>query len=78
MQQAKLFLCYVDEIVKTVKGGPEKVLRDANLLHPNLQFTIEPPNTNGKLAFLDLQISIDKAGKLTAGGIKNQQIQVPY
>ena len=40
----------------------EKVLRekDANLLHPNLQFTIGKPNTNGKLAFLDLQTSIDK------------------
>ena len=39
---------------RTVKGGPEKVLRAAKLLHPNLQFTIETQNTNGKLAFLDL------------------------
>ena len=56
MQQAKLFLGYVDDIVRTVKDDPEKVLRAANLLHPNLQFTIETPNTNGKQAFLDLQI----------------------
>ena len=67
MQQAKLFLRYVDDIVRTVKGEPEKVLRDANLLKPNLQFTIETPNTNGKLAFLDLQISIDKNRKINCG-----------
>ena len=46
-QQVKLFLRYVDNIVRTVKGDPEKVLRAANLLHPNLQFTPkETPNTN--------------------------------
>ena len=62
--QAKLFLRYVDDIVRTVKGDPEKLLRAANLLHQNLQFTIETQNTNGKLAFLDLQISIDKSRKV--------------
>ena len=63
MQQAKLFLRYVDDIVRTVKVDPEKMLRAANLLHPNLQFTIETPNTSGSLSFLDLQISIDKNRK---------------
>ena len=67
MQQAKLFLRYVDDIVRTVKGDPEKVLRAANLLHPKLQFTIETPNTKGNLAFLDLQISIDKSRKISCG-----------
>ena len=67
VQQAKLFLRYVDDIVRTVKGDPEKVLRAANLLHPNLQFTIETPNTNGNLAFLDLQISIYKSRKISCG-----------
>ena len=67
MQQAKLFLLYVDDIVRTVKGDPEKVLRAAKLLHPNLQFTIVTPNTNGKLAFLDLEISIDKSRKISCG-----------
>ena len=66
-QQSKLFLRYVDDIVRTVKGDPEKVLRAANLLHPNLQFTIETPNTNGTLAFLDIQISIDKSRKISCG-----------
>ena len=67
VQQAKLFLRYVDDIVRTVKGDPEKVLRAANLLHPNLQFTIEKPNTNGKMAVLDLQTSIDKNRKINCG-----------
>ena len=59
-QQVKLFLRYNDDIVRTVKCDPEKVLRATNLLHPVLQFTKETPNTNGKLAFLDLQIRIEK------------------
>ena len=67
VQQAKLFLRYVDDIVSTVKGDPEKVLRAANSLHPNLQFTKETPNTNKNLAFLDLQISIDKSRKISCG-----------
>ena len=33
-QHAKLFLSYVDDIVRTVKGDTENVLRAANLLHP--------------------------------------------
>ena len=77
-QQAKLFLRYVDDIVRTVKGDPEKVLRAANLLHPNLQFTKETSNTNGNLAFLDLQISIHKRRKNSCGWYQKQQIQVPY
>ena len=48
-QQAHLFLRYVDDIVRTVKGDPEKVLQAAILLHPNLQFTIETRNTNENL-----------------------------
>ena len=67
MQQAKLFIRYVDDIVRTVKGDPEKVLWAADLLHSNLQFTIETPNTNKNLAFLDLKISIDKSRKINCG-----------
>ena len=69
MHQAKLFLRYVNDIV-TVKGDFEKVLRAANLLHPNLHFTLETANKNGKLAILDLKIT--KTGKVTEDGIKNQ------
>ena len=78
VQQAKLFLRYVDDIIRTVKNGPERVLRAAILLHPSLHFTLETPNTNEKLALMDVKISIEKNRKLTVGGIRNQQIQVPY
>ena len=59
VQQAKLYLRSVEDTVRTVKGDPEKMLRAVNLLHTNLQFTIETPNTNGNLAFLDLKNIID-------------------
>ena len=35
----KVFLWYVDDIVRTVMGDPWLVLQAANKLHPNLQFT---------------------------------------
>ena len=50
----KIFLRYVDDIVRTVKGDPGLVLEAANKLHPNLQFTREDFDRNGDLAFLDL------------------------
>ena len=37
----KVFLRYVDDIVRTVKGDPGVVLEAANKLHTNLQFTLE-------------------------------------
>ena len=60
MQQAKIFLRYVDKIMRTVKGDPEEMRRAASLQQLSLQFTIKTPNTFRKLAFLDLKISIDK------------------
>ena len=63
MQQANFFHRYVDDAVRTMKGDTEEVIWAADLLHPNLQFIIEKPNTPGKLAFLNLQISVDKKRK---------------
>ena len=39
----KVFLRYVDDIVRTVKGDLDVVLEAAVKLHPNLQFTLEEP-----------------------------------
>ena len=50
----KVFLRYVNDIVRTVKDNPVVVLEAANKLHPNLQFTIEEFDSNGNLAFFDL------------------------
>ena len=63
----KVFLRYVDDIVRTVKGDPGVVLEDANKLHPNVQFTIEELDSNGNLAFLDLNVNVDSGKKVTCG-----------
>ena len=64
-ENVKAFLRYVDDIVRTVKGDPDIVLKAANELHPNLQFTIENPDSNGDLAFLRLNINVDSRKKVT-------------
>ena len=58
-----VFLRYVDDIVRTVKGVPGVVLEAANELHPKLQFTIEELDNNGNLAFLDLNVNVDSGKK---------------
>ena len=63
----KVFLRYVDDILRTVKGDPGIVLEAVNKLHPNLQFTIEELDRNGNLAFLFLNINVDSGKKATCG-----------
>ena len=47
----KVFLRYLDDIVRTVKGDPGLVLEATNKLHPNLQFTIKELDSNGNFFF---------------------------
>ena len=47
----KLFLRYVDDIVRTVRREPSCLLDAANSLHPNLQFILEETNWEGNLPF---------------------------
>ena len=61
----KVFLRYVDDIVRTVKGDPGVFLEAANKLHPNFQFTIEELDSNGNFAFLDLNVNVDSGKKVT-------------
>ena len=63
----KIFLRYVDDIVRTVRGDPGFVLDIANKSHPKLQFTIGELDSNGNLAFLDLNFNVDSAKKVTCG-----------
>ena len=63
----KFFLRYVDDIVRAVKGDRGVVLEAANKLHPNSQFTIEELDSNGNLAFLDLNDNVDSGKKVTCG-----------
>ena len=53
------------DIVCTVKGKPLDYLEYANSLHKNLQFTLETPNGNGNLAFLNLNIKLNEARKIS-------------
>ena len=63
----KVFLRHVEDIVRTVKGDPGVVIEAANKLHPNLQFTIEELDSNGNLAFLELNVNVDSGKKVTCG-----------
>ena len=63
--QVKLFLRYVDDIVRTVRGEPSCLLDAANSLHPNLQFTLEKINSEGILPFLDLNINVSQGRRVT-------------
>ena len=59
----EVFLRYVDDRVRTVKGDPGLVLEAANKLHRNLQFTIEELDSNSDLGFLGLNVNVDSGKK---------------
>ena len=61
----KLFLRYVDDIVRTVRGELSCLLDAANSIHPNLQFTLEKTNSEGKLPFLDMNINVSQGRRVT-------------
>ena len=54
----KLFLSYVDDIVRIVHGEPICVLDAADSLHPNLQFTLEETSSEVNFSFLDLSRNV--------------------
>ena len=57
--ERQLLLRYFDDIICTVNGEPDTLLRKVNTLHRKLEFTMEKPNENGNLAFLDMNININ-------------------
>ena len=65
----KLFLRYVDEIRRTVKGDLSVGLQAANQLHPHLKqpFTLEAPTENNDLTFLDINLNVDGTKKIKCG-----------
>ena len=44
----------MDDIISTIRGDPEEFLKLAISLHNNLQFILEKINTEGNMAFLDI------------------------
>ena len=65
-----MFLRYVNNIVRTVRGNPGVVLEAATKLHPELQFTIEELDSNGNLAFFDLIVKLDSRKLVTCGWLQ--------
>ena len=63
--QVKLFLRYVNGIVRLVRGEPSCLLDAANSLHPNLQFTLKENNSEGNLPFLDLNKNVSQGRRVT-------------
>ena len=61
----KLFLRYVDDIVRTFRGEPSCLFNAANSLHPNLQFTLQKINSEENLPFLDLNINVSQDRRVT-------------
>ena len=63
----KLFCLYVDIFVRNNKVDSNIVLQAANKLHPNLQITLETPNENADLIFLDIYINVDGKKQINCG-----------
>ena len=59
-----MFLRYMDDIVRTVRGKPSCLLEAASSLHPNLQFTLETIYSEGNLPFLDLNLILSQGRRV--------------
>ena len=62
--ETKVFLWYVEEIVRTVRGDTKELLDAVKNIHPNLQFTLETTNDKNSLPFLDKSINVQPEGKI--------------
>ena len=69
--EAKVFLRYVDDIVRTVRGDTKELLDAVNNLHPSLQFTLETTDVKNSLLFLDLSITVQPEGNIFCTWYKN-------
>ena len=62
--ETKVFLRYVDDIVRTVRGDTKKLLDAVNNFHPNLQFTLETTDDKNSFPFLDMSINVQPDGNI--------------
>ena len=58
--ETKVFLRYVDDIVRTVRGDKKELLDAVNNFHPNIQFTLETTDDKNSLPFLDMSIDVKR------------------
>ena len=71
--ETKVFLRYVDDIVRTVRGDTKEPLGAVNKLHPNLQFTLERRDDKNSLPFLDMSINEQPEGTIFCKCYQNHQ-----
>ena len=62
-KERHLFGSNSDNIFCTVNGEPETLHRRVNNLHIKLEFTMEIPDENDNLAFLDMNINVNERYK---------------
>ena len=62
--ETKVFLRYLNDIVRTVRGDTKEVLDAVNNLHPNLQFTLETTDDKNSLSFLDISLNVQQEGTI--------------
>ena len=72
--QLKMFLRYVDSIVRTIRGEPFCFMDAPSALHPNFHFTLEETRSEKILPYLDLNINISQDIGVNRSWFKNQQI----
>ena len=59
--------CYIDDVIRTLRTGGGKYLLDfVNTMHKNLKFTLEHPDNNSSIVFLDMKIIRHQDGRLTS------------
>ena len=54
----------IDDIVRTVRCDTKELLDAINILHPNLQFTLETTDDKNSLPFLDMSNNVQMEGTI--------------
>ena len=72
--ETKVFLRYVDNIWRTVRGDTRELLDVVSYLHPNLQFALETTDDKKVCHFWTIQSTYNRRLHLFAHGIKNHHI----
>ena len=62
--EIKVFLRYVDDIVRTNRGDTKELLDAVNTLHPKPQFTLETMDDKKSFPFLDMSINVKPEGTI--------------
>ena len=62
--ETKVFLRYVENIVRTFRSDTKELFNVAINLQPDLQFTLETTDDKNSLPFLDMSINVHPEGTI--------------